>query len=117
MLAGRVFYQLYQLAAKNGFEVFLELFDMKGLAVISQGNAGGCYYGAYAAMPTTVFYWDECALPLQLLFGAKGDFAVISARLFIDEGILGSEGGADCVADDEGAWKGIEELILARVGG
>ena len=60
---------------------------------------------------TTCFYWDECAL-LWLLFGAKGDFAVISARLFIDEDILGSEGGAD-----DGAWKGIEEETFARVGG
>ena len=43
---------------------------------------------------TKVFYYDECAL-LWLLFGAKGDFDDISARLFIDEDILGSEGGAD----------------------
>ena len=58
---------------------------------------------------TSVFYRDECAL-----FGAKGDFAVISARLDM---ILGSEGGADWLAEDDGAWKGIEEFTLARAGG
>ena len=45
-------------------------------------------------MATTTFCcWEEDAA--DALLGLKGDLAVISARLFTVEDILGSEGGAD----------------------
>ena len=48
----------YELAAKNGLLVFLELLDMKGLDVISAdtGAGIGCIGAPVAAMPTRVFY-------------------------------------------------------------
>ena len=69
-------------------------------------------------MAMTFYCWDEDAADalLWLFFGPKGDLAVISARLFTVEDILGSEGGADCVAED-GVKKGIEEETLASIGG